>query len=123
VSFLRRRFLPVGEGAIMRRGMKTIGLLAVLLGGPACATTMAASPEATDQDTHVVTGTLEELDLAKMSGKIKTDLAQRVAFTIQNPALFKGLSVGERIAVRLDNQRRAIKVMTTTLPELPIPEK
>jgi hypothetical protein len=40
---------------------------------------MAASPEDTGQDAHVVTGTLEELDLAKMSGKIKTDLAQRKA--------------------------------------------
>lgn len=107
----------------MRRGMKTIGLLALLLCGPAFATTMAASTKATGQDTHVVTGMLEELDLSKMSGKIKTDLAQRVAFTIQNPDLFKGLSVGERITVRLDDQGRAVKVMTTTLPELPIPEK
>lgn len=106
----------------MKRGIKTIGLLAVLLCGPAFAI-MAASPEATGQDTHVVTGTLEELDLSKMSGKIKTDLAQIIAFTIQTPDLFQGLSVGERIAVRLDDQGRAVKVMATTLPELPIPEK
>jgi len=102
--------------------VKTISLLVVLLCGPAFAI-MAASPEATGQDTHVVTGTLEELDLSKMSGKIKTDLAQMVAFTILTPDLFKGLSVGERIAVRLDDQGRAVKVMATTLPELPIPEK
>lgn len=107
----------------MRRGMETIGLLAVLLCGPTFATTMAASPEATGQDTHVVTGTLEELDLSNMSGKIKTDLAQRVAFIIQNPDLFKGLSLEERVAVRLDDKGRAVKVMTTTLPELPIPLK
>jgi hypothetical protein len=114
---------PSGKGAIVKRGMKTMGLLAVLLCAPAFSTTMAASPEDTGQDAHVVTGTLEELDLAKMSGKIKTDLAQTVAFTIQDPDLFKGLSVGERIAVRLDDQGRAVKVMATTLPELPIPEK
>ena len=107
----------------MKRGMKTIGLLAVLLCAPTLATTMGASPEPTSQDSHVVTGTLEELDLSTMSGKIKTDLEQTVAFTIQSPDLFKGLSVGERIAVRLDNQGQAIKVMATTLPELPIPEK
>ena len=114
---------PSGKGTIMKCGMKTIGLLAVLLCAPAFTTTMAASPEATGQDAQVVTGTLEELDLSKMSGKIKTDLAQTVAFTIQNPDLFKGLSVGERIAVRLDDQGRVVKVMATTLPELPIPEK
>jgi hypothetical protein len=107
----------------MKRMMKTIGLLAVLLCAPAIATTMAASPEATGQDAHVVTGTLEELDLSKMSGKIKTDLAQTVAFTIQNPDLFKGLSVGERVTVRLDDRGQVVKVMATTLPELPIPEK
>jgi len=103
--------------------VKIIGLLAVLLCAPALATTMAASPEPTGQDSHVVTGTLEELDLSKMSGKIKTDLKQTVAFTIQSSDLFKGLSVGARIAVRLDDQGQVVKVMATTLPELPIPEK
>lgn len=103
--------------------IKMIGLLAVLLGAPSLATTVAGSPDATSQDSHVVTGTLEELDLSTMSGKIKTDLEQTVAFTIQNPDLFKGLSVGKRIAVRLDDQGQVVKVMETTVPELPIPEK
>ena len=103
--------------------VKIIGLLAVLLCAPSLATTMAASPEPTGQDSHVVTGTLEELDLSKMSGKIKTDLERTVAFTIQNPDLFKGLSVGERIAIRVDDQGQVIKVMATILPELPVPEK
>ena len=102
---------------------KIIGLLAVLLCAPAWITTMAASPEPTGQDSHVVIGVLQELDLPKMSGKIKTDLEQTITFTIQNPDLFKGLSVGERIAIRLDDQGHVVKVMETTVPELPIPEK
>jgi hypothetical protein len=102
---------------------KIVGLLAVLLCTPALVTTMAASPETKGQDSHVVIGTLEELDLPKMSGKIKTDLEQTVAFTVQNPDLFKGLSVGKRIAIRLDDQGHVVKVMETTVPELPIPEK
>ena len=103
--------------------VKIIGLLAVLLCAPALVTTMAASPEPTGQDSQVVTGMLEELDLAKMSGKIKTDLEQTVAFTIKSPDLFKGLSVGERIGVRLDDQGHVIRVMDMTVPELPSPEK
>ena len=103
--------------------IKTIGLLGVLLYTPVLVTTTAASAEATGQDSDVVIGTLTELDLSKMSGMIKTDLEQTVAFTIQNPDLFKGLSVGERIAVRLDDQGHVIKVMATFLPELPVPEK
>ena len=102
---------------------KIIGLFAVLLCAPTLATTMAASPEPTGQNSHVITGTLEELDLSKMSGKIKTDLEQTVAFTIQNPDLFKRLSVGERIAILLDDQGQVVKVMETTVPELPSPEK
>ena len=84
---------------------------------------MAASPEHTGQGTQVVIGTLEELDVSKMSGKIKTDLGQTVVFTMTRPELFKGLSVGERIAVRLDDQGHVIRVMDTTVPELPRPEK
>jgi hypothetical protein len=103
--------------------IKTIGLLAVLLCAPSLATTMAAAPETAGQDSHVVTGTLEELDLSKMSGKIKTDLERTVAFTIKSPDLFKGLSVGKRIAVRLDDQGQAVKVMDMTVPELPTPEQ
>ena len=101
--------------------VKIIGLLAVLLCALSLATTMAASPEPTGQDSHVVTGTLEELDLSKMSGKIKTDLGQTVAFTMTRPDLFKGLSVGKRIAVLLDDQGQVVKVMETTVPELPPP--
>src|SRR5262249_55051202 len=91
--------------------VKIIGLLAVLLcAPPPLATTMAVSSESTGQDSQVVTGTLEELDMSKMGGKIKTDLGQTVAFTIQNPDLFKGLSVGEHVAIRIDDKGQAIKV-------------
>lgn len=103
--------------------IKIIGLLGVLLCAPALTTIMAASPNATGQESDVVTGTLKELDLSKMSGKIKSDLGPTVAFTIQNPDLFKDLSVGEHIAVRIDDKGQAIKVMRTILPELPVPEK
>jgi hypothetical protein len=100
-----------------------IRLLALLLCALSLTTALAASPEPLDQNSHVVTGTLKELDLPKMTGKITTDLEQTVAFTIKSPDLFKGLSVGERIAVRLDDQGQAVKVMETTIPELPTPEQ
>ncbi|HKP01664.1 MAG TPA: hypothetical protein VJU02_08525 [Nitrospiraceae bacterium] len=106
----------------MKHEMRTVGLLAVLLCAPTF-TTMGASPEETGQDSHVVTGMLQELDLSKMSGKLKTDLGKTVAFTIQSPDLFNGVSVGQRITLRLDGQGQVVKVMATTLPELPIPKK
>ena len=103
--------------------VKMIVLLAMLLSAPSLTTTMAASPEHTGKGTHVVIGTLDELDTSKMSGKIKTDLGQTVVFTMTRPDLFKGLSVGQRIAVRLDDQGQVIRVMDTTVPELPSPDK
>jgi hypothetical protein len=103
--------------------VKLIVLLAMLLSAPSLATTMAASPEHTGQGTYVVIGTLDEFDMSKMSGKIKTDLGQTVVFTMTRPDLFKGLSVGQRIAVRLNDQGQVIRVMDTTVPELPSPDK
>jgi len=102
---------------------KMMVLLAMLLGAPSWATVLAVTPEQTDKDSYVVTGTLLELDLTKASGKIKTDLEQTVAFTVTTPDLFKGLSVGKRITVRLNDQGQVIKVMETTIPELPSIEK
>jgi hypothetical protein len=61
--------------------------------------------------------------LAKATGKIKTDLDQTVAFTLTSPDLFKGLSVGKRIAVRLNEKGQVIRVMEMTIPELPSVEK
>ena len=103
--------------------VKMIVLLAMLISAPSLSMSMAAPPEHTGQGTQVVIGTLEELDVSKMSGKIKTDLGQTVVFMMMRPELFKGLSVGERIAVRLDDQGHVIRVMDTTVPELPSPEK
>jgi hypothetical protein len=102
---------------------KMIVLLAMLLGAPLLATIVTASPEQTDKDSYVVTGTLQELDLAQARGKIKTDLEQTVAFTLTRPELFEGLSVGKRITVRLNDMGQVIKVMETTIPELPSIEK
>jgi hypothetical protein len=87
---------------------KMLLLLAMLLSAPSLATIVIASPEGTDKDSSVVTGTLEELDLAKASGKIKTDLGQTVVFTLTSPDLFKELSVGKRIAIRL-NEKPALR--------------
>ena len=100
-----------------------IWLLALLLYAFCLTTALAAPPKSMDESSHVVTGTLKELDLPKLRGKITTDRNQTVAFTIKNPDLFKGLSVGQHIAVRLDDHGQAIKVMETTIPELSTPEQ
>jgi len=102
---------------------KTILLLAMLLGAPSLVTIVAASSDETEKDSYVVTGTLVELDLTKASGKIKTDLEQTVAFTLTRPDMFKELSVGKRIVIRMNEKGQVIKVMEMTIPELPSIEK
>ncbi|MGH7184074.1 MAG: hypothetical protein ACREJN_19155 [Nitrospiraceae bacterium] len=103
--------------------VKTIVLFAMLLGAPSVAMIMAAPPEPTGDKSYVVIGTLAELDWSTMSGKIKTDLERTVAFTMTRPDLFKGVAVGDRIAIRLTDQGQVIKIMETTVPELPSLEK
>jgi hypothetical protein len=44
--------------------LKTIGLPGVPLCAPTLAMTIAVSPEGPGQDSHVLTGTLKELDLS-----------------------------------------------------------
>ena len=103
--------------------VKLIVLFAMLFSVRSLTTVVAAPAEETDQDSYVVSGTLEELDVARESGKIKTDLGQTVAFTLTRPDLFKGLSIGKRITVRLNERGQVLKVMETAIPELPSIEK
>jgi hypothetical protein len=79
-------------------------------------------PQAFEHEaTQLVTGTLEELDLTRLKGLIKTDVGKLVFFKVIKPELFKGLTLGQRVAIQLDDQGRAIKVMDTPVPELTTP--
>ena len=72
-------------------------------------------------DFQEVTGTLEALDLTNMKGLVKTDLGKPVFFQVIKPELFTGLSIGQRITVRLDAQGAATKVIVIPLPEFTEP--
>jgi hypothetical protein len=92
-------------------------LLAMLL----CVTALGAGALPGGDQPDVVTGVLEELDLTSSKGKIRTDLGKPLFFEVVKPELFKGLTVGERITIQVDDQGRAIKVMEVTAPELKQP--
>jgi hypothetical protein len=68
-----------------------------------------------------VSGTLLKLDLATGRGVLRTDLGRPIYFDVPNVYLFENVIVGARIALRLDDQGRAVKVMDTSLPDL-VPE-
>ena len=73
---------------------------------------------------HLVSGTLLKLDLATGRGLLTTDLGRPIYFDVPNTYLFENVIVGARIALRLDDQGRAIKVMDTSIPDLvPTPEQ
>jgi hypothetical protein len=71
-----------------------------------------------EQQSDLVTGTLEELDLEHFKGKIRTDLNKPIFFQIVKPELFQNLKVGERVTVQLDEEGRAIKAIEVPAPEL-----
>jgi hypothetical protein len=74
-----------------------------------------------DQSGIVVTGTLEELDLTRMKGMLKTDLGKPIFFQVVEPQLFERLSVGQKVTIQLDQEGRATKVIDTPVPELKQP--
>jgi len=70
---------------------------------------------------ETLSGLLVELDLDQLTGRVTTDLGKAVRFSIPNPELFRTLSVGERITIKLDASHRAVGVLDQTAPELPPP--
>ncbi len=95
----------------------TMTLLGVVL-----AAVMSQPPpvaaESTDGPLHLVSGTLLKLDLDTGRGLLRTDLGRPIYFDVPKAYLFENVIVGARIALRLDDQGRALKVMDTSIPDL-----
>jgi len=77
-----------------------------------------AFAEGTDGPLHLVSGTLLKLDLTAGRGLLRTDLGRPIYFDVPKAYLFENVIVGARIALRLDDQGRALKVMDTAIPDL-----
>ena len=78
----------------------------------------AVAAEGTDGSLHLVSGTLLKLDLATGRGLLRTDLGRPIYFEIPKAYLFENVIVGAHIALRLDDEGRAVKVMDTSIPDL-----
>jgi hypothetical protein len=78
----------------------------------------AALAEGTDGPLHLVSGTLLKLDLTAGRGLLRTDLGRPIYFDVPKAYLFENVIVGARIALRLDDQGRALRVMDTAIPDL-----
>ena len=74
--------------------------------------------ETADGPLHLVSGTLLKLDLDSGRGLLRTDLGRPIYFDVPKAYLFENVIVGARIALRLDDQGRALKVMDTSIPDL-----
>lgn len=70
---------------------------------------------------ETVSGLLVAMNLEQRTGRLTTDLGTTVSFTIPNPDLFRNLSIGERLTLKLDSAQRAIGVLEEVGPELPAP--
>jgi len=95
----------------------TIALLGAVI-GIVLSQPASVTAEGTDGTLHLVSGTLLKLDLAAGRGMLRTDLGRPIYFEVPKAYLFENVIVGARIALRLDDQGRALKVMDTSLPDL-----
>jgi hypothetical protein len=79
---------------------------------------VAFSADGVEGSLHLAAGTALKLDLGTGRGLLTTDLGRPLYFDVPNPYLFENVLVGARIALRLDENGRAIKVMDSSIPDL-----
>jgi hypothetical protein len=110
------------EGDVMRSRTGSFTPIMTALLGTVLATAMglpaALAAETVEGPLHLVSGTLLKLDLATGRGLLRTDLGRPIYFDVPKAYLFENVIVGARIALRLDEEGRAVKVMDTSIPDL-----
>jgi hypothetical protein len=94
----------------------TVLLSAVL--GAAMSQVPAFAGDGKEGSLHLVSGTLLKLDLSAGRGLLRTDLGRPIYFDVPKAYLFENVIVGARIALRLDEEGRAVRVMDTSIPDL-----
>lgn len=94
-------------------------VLALLLIGMSSPGIGARDPEPLTQ--HMITGTLKELDMSGMKGRVDTDLGHPIFFIITKPQLFTDLSVGSVVTIEIDSAGGAGKVMAASMAEIVAP--
>ena len=100
-------------------GLFTLWLMMGQMTGPVWA---QPGPQSAETDPHTVSGVIEQLDLEKNKGMLKTSLGKPIFFDIAKPELFKGITVGQQITIQLDERGRAVKAIEShSIPELPAP--
>lgn len=73
---------------------------------------------ADDTGLHLVAGTLSKLDLPNGKGLLTTDLGRPIYFDVTKAYLFENVTVGARIAMRLDRYGHAVRVMDASIPDV-----
>ena len=100
----------------------SLGTYTTVLLGAVLAAGINLSPalgvEGTETSLHLVSGTLLKLDLVSGRGLLRTDLGRPIYFDVPKAYLFENVIVGARIALRLDDNGRALRVMDTSIPDL-----
>ena len=100
----------------------TAVLMAILTAGTLIhpVDTLAVDPEIKEGTLHLVSGTLLRLDLLNGRGLLRTDLGRPIYFEVPKAYLFENVIVGARIALRLDEEGRAVRVMDTAIADVVI---
>ncbi|WP_447987439.1 hypothetical protein [Nitrospira sp. Nam74] len=104
----------------MRVGAVFLVMVLTALSGMTVLAEVSVGGESGQSD-MVVSGTLEELDLTRMKGLLKTDLGKPIFFQVTKPQLFEHLSVGQKVTIQVDQDGRATKVIDMPVPELKQP--
>ncbi|BFU94904.1 MAG: protein of unknown function [Nitrospira sp.] len=96
--------------------------LIVAMGVPSLSQATGDLAEPADAELHLVAGTLSKLDLSNGKGLLTTDLGRPIYFDVSKVYLFENVTVGARIAMRLDRYGHAVRVMDASIPDV-VPQR
>jgi len=102
----------------MIRAISMWVVVTLVVGGSFLSLEPVGQAEPADAGLHLVAGTLSKLDLPNGRGVLTTDLGRPIYFDVPNAYLFENVTVGARIAIRLDRYAHAIRVMDTSVADV-----
>lgn len=68
---------------------------------------------------EVLSGVLESVSLESRTVRLRNPIGQPIILKISNPHLLEHVTPGERITVVVNEEHEIIKLIETTIPELP----
>lgn len=83
--------------------------------------TLADTIDSRADQGEVVSGVLESVSLESSTVRLRNPLGQPIILKIRKPHLLEHVTVGDRVTVVVNEQHEIMKLIETSIPEIPPP--